>query len=320
MKRKEKILTPEEIRAKLIQLGQPNWIHSEPLAGLLPTSEGLKILPLSPMAETGTLLVLLVDAAGFQFDLGLEIIARLQERYRGLPWKPVLAVEQKYLFLKDAHFFDRFRGSKAFASTPILMDPLGEWFEHLHAKSAPGIALIHRGNPVLELPLLPDPGIALSETERRLQDVFRAEDPGLPLLPPVFPPLQFPIGRRVLDIADLNLGGNWIQGAGSVMTEDSTANFGFAFEGSKLRLIAMSHPNSREPTRFVMTLNDEPLPSAHYGTAVRMGEKGSSVSEITKHGGILELIDAETELRGVVKIRILNAVENPCIVYGARSA
>jgi len=319
MKRKEKPLTPEELKAKLIQQSLPNWLHSEPHLELIPSPEGIRILPLSSKAESEILVVFLIDLTRYSFEIVMESIERLSREYKGLPWKPVLVTDPKYLFLKDGHFYDRFRSFKTFASVPLLLDARGSWFDHFKVGDG-RILLLRRGIEVLQVPLLPGLATQISEMERALQDGLRLEDPGLPLFPIRPQSFTHASDSRILEPRDLTTIGTWMSTPSSILTEDSNAQITFPFEGTRLRLVANSHPNSREPTRFVLTLNQEPLPSAHYGSNMKLGEKGSSVSEVGKNQGLYELISATTPLRGEVRIRFLNAVENPVILYGTRAA
>jgi len=313
MKRKEKPLTPEEIKARLIQQNLENWSHSEPQFSLFPTLEGLKILPLSKSAEQDLFLVFLVDLTHYSADQVLSTLERFHHEYKGLPWKPVLVMEQKYLFLKDTRFYDRFRNIKSFNTLPLFLDGKGEWFEHFNAGSGM-ILLLHRGNEILRLPLLPEISKQIAKMERALQEGLRLDDPGLPLLSVKDQAKGLGPDLRVLPARELTLNGNWMSTPESVVTEDSNAQLSFYFEGSYLRLVASPHPNSREPTRFVITLNQEPIPSVHYGSNTRLGEKGSSISEVSKSHGVFELIHSNTPLRGDVRIKFFNAVENPVII------
>jgi hypothetical protein len=319
MKRKEKPLTIEEIKAGLTKQNLSNWLHSEPILSLFPTPEGIKILPLSGRAESDLLLLFLVDLTHYSSELVLESIERLHHEYKSLPWKPVLVVESKYLFLKDSRFFERFRAYKSFASTPIFFDTKGEWFDQFQAGNGL-ILLLNRGIEILRAPLLPGVSEQISKVERALQDGLRLDDPGLPLFKVKPQNFSHTADLRITAPEELNMTGNWMISPGSIMSEDSNAQIGLYFEGTHLRIVANSHPNSREPTRFIITLNQEPLPSVHYGTNTKLGEKGSSVSEIGKTQGIHELISANTPLRGDIRIKFLNAVENPVIIYGFRAA
>ncbi len=319
MKRKEKPLTIEEIKAKLTQQNLSNWIHSEPKLSLLPTPEGIKILPLSSSAENELLLLFLVDLTHYSSELVLESIDRLHQEYKALPWKPILVIEPKYLFLKDTRFFDRFRSFKTFASTSMFLDTKGEWFEHFNAGDGL-ILLLHRGVEILRVPLVPGVSGPISKVERALQDGLRLEDPGLPLFRVQPQNFSKSPDLRITSPLELSTTGAWITSPGSIMSEDSNAQLGFYFEGSNLRLVGTSHPNSREATRFVITLNQEPIPTAHYGSSTKLGEKGTSISEVSKSQGVYELISSTTPLRGDIRIRFLNAVENPVIIYGFRAA
>jgi hypothetical protein len=320
MKRKEKVLTLDEIKEKMIQASSTSWIHSAPLFGLLPSPEGSKVLPLSPKTEGKIQILFLLDIADYHFDLVLDVIDRLNHDYRGLPWQPIIALEQKYLFLRNPRFFDRFRHAKNFGTIPIYFDPQGEWFERFGAKGGSRIVILHHYQEVLNLPLLPSFSPQIEKMEQQLHEVFRLEDPGLPLLETKSNELKKPIDLRSLPAQDLLLVGNWMQANDSVVTEDSGAGLSFNFEGSHLRIVAITHPNARETARLTVSFNDEPLPSAHYGANTRLGDKGTAVSEINRTSGLYELVSSSLKLKGKITLRFMNAVENPIILYGFRTA
>ena len=320
MKRKEKVLTLEEIKEKIIQASATSWLHSPPLFGLLPTPEGSRMLPLSPTVDGKIQLLFLLDIADYHFDLVLDMIDHLKRDYRGLPWQPLIALEQKYLFLRNPRFFDRFRHSKNFGTIPLYFDAQGEWFERFGARDGSKMVILHNTNEVLNLPLLPNFSAQIQKMELQLHEVLRLEDPGLPLLDTDAHPPKKPLDKRSIPARELLLAGNWMQGNDSIVTEDSTAGLSFNFEGSHLRIVAITHPNARETARLTVSFNDEPLPSAHYGANTRLGDKGTAISEINRTSGLYELVSSSLTLKGKITLRFMNAVENPVILYGIRTA
>ncbi len=320
MKRKEKVLTLEEIKEKLVQNQTPNWIHSAPLFGYVPGPEGIKILPLTSLVEKGIVVLFLVDVADYTFELVMDSIERLKSIYAGLPWIPTIAIEHKYIFLRNPKFFDRYRHSKVFASIPIYYDHQGEWFERYKAEKEPKIVILHQGNEILNIPLSSDMAAQMMKAELQFQEALRIDDQGLPLLDVALSSYKRPQDKRILPARELILDGNWVQASDSVMSEDSNASLSFHFEGSHLRLVAVTHPNARENARFTVSFNDEPLPSAHYGPGTRLGDKGNAISEINRVSGITEIVRSSLELKGTIKLKFLNAVENPVIIYGFRTA
>jgi hypothetical protein len=320
MKRKVKVLTLEEIKEKMLHQTAENWSHSEPHFGLLPTQEGIKILPLSSLTETGLLVLFLVDLVDFSFGLVLDAVEHLRETLHHLPWEAVIIAEEKYTFSRNTHFLDRFRITRSFTSIPFLFDQTGDYFEHFQAKSGPRIVVLHRGNQVLNVPMMPDFPKHLAEVEQQLHDALRVDDPGLPLPDITLAQFSKPVDRRTLPAEELILQGNWVPTSHAIASEDSQAAVSFPIQGYQVRLIASTHGNSRESTRIAISFNDEPLPSAHFGAATRQAEKGMAIAEISKNAGVFEIIHSNVEMKGTVKIRFLNAVETPVIIYGVRIA
>ncbi|NDF14038.1 hypothetical protein EB061_01780 [bacterium] len=320
MKRKAKVLTLEEIKERMIHQSAENWPHSEPHFGLLPTQEGIKVLPFSHLAETGLLVLFLVDLVDFSFALVLDAVEHLRSSLSNLPWDAVIIAEEKYAFSRSPQFLDRYRITRSFSNIPFLYDQKGDYFGRFQAESSPRIVVLHKGIDVLNLPMGPDFAENLATVEQQLHDALRIDDPGLPL--PDISRARFgrPMDRRLIPAKELILQGNWIQTADAVASEDSQATVSFPIQGNQVRLIATTHGNSRESTRMAISFNDEPLQSAHFGSATRQAEKGSAIAEVSKGAGIFEIIHSNVEMKGTVKIRFLNAVENPVILYGVRVA
>ena len=87
-----------------------------------------------------------------------------------------------------------------------------------------------------------------------------------------------------------------------------------------MRLIAASHPLSRESSIINVFLDGAPLLSSLHGTPLRMNDKGFAVMEIAHHTGVYELINSDTAIKGTILIKFMNAVENPVIIYELRTA
>ncbi len=319
-KRKEKPLTPEEIKAKMIQQSSPQWAHSPPLLGLAGTPEGSAFIPLAPEAEKGTLLLFLLDWGDYLADGVLEILSGLLDEYAGLPWTPVIAYQPNTLYLKNTKFFDRYRNHPNFNTIPLFTDPTGDWFDLLRAEGGPVMAIVHQGIVVFKESMKSAPIQVILRAEQKLQEILRVEDPGLPLFGVRERTLKKRLGRGIISPDAFTLNGNWIRGAGSVMTEDSSATLSFQFEGEHLRLLAALHPMARDPCRFTVSLNDEHLVGVHYGPNTHQGDRGSAFVEIGRTQGIYEIIEAESALKGKITFKFLNAVENPVVLYSLHFA
>lgn len=319
-KRKEKPLTLEEIKAKMVQQSEASWLHSTPLIGLAASSDGPVWLPLDPSASEGTLLLFLLDFGDYLSDAILDQISDLMDQYSRLPWRPVIAYQPKTLFLKQAKFFERYRNQSHFHLIPVYTDQTGDWFDTLNTNGAPTLAILHQGVVVFKESFSTDPMRTLFLAEEQLQKILRVEDPGLPLFGVTTRKTKKTLEKGVIPIESLDLGGNWIRGNQTVMTEDSSASVSFQFEGDHLRLLANLHPQARDPSRFSIFFNDEPLAGAHYGPHTYQGDRGNPTVELNRTQGVYEIIDAETTLRGKITLKFLNAVENPVILYSLRFA
>lgn len=319
-KRKEKPLTLEEIKAKMIAQSESSWRHSPPLIGLAASSDGPVWLPLDPSAAEGTLLFLMLELGDHLSDALLETVSDMIDRYSRLPWRPVIAYQPKTLFLKQAKFFERYRTQSHFHLIPLYSDDTGDWFDTLQTNGSPTLAILHQGIVVFKEAFGKDPLLTLLHAESKLQQILRVEDPGLPLFDVTRRETQKTLEKGAIALESLTLNGNWIRGANTVMTEDSAASLSFQFEGEHLRLLANLHPQARDPAKFSIYFNDEPLASAHYGPHTYQGDRGNPTVELNQSQGVYEIIDAERPLRGRITLKFLNAVENPVILYSLRFA
>ena len=319
-KRKEKPLTLEEIKARMSKQSEEFWIHSPPLIGLAASNEGPVWLPLDPSAAEGTLLLLMLDFGDYLSDAILALVSEMMDQYSKLPWRPVIAYQPKTLFLKQARFFDRYKNQSHFPLIPVYADQTGDWFDTLKSNGAPTLAILHQSVVVFKEPFGKNPMLTLFQAEEQLQRILRVEDPGLPLFKATPRETKKVLEKGTIPIESLTLGGNWVQGGNTIMTEDSSATLSFQFEGEHLRLLANIHPQARDPSRFSVHFNDEPLASAHYGPNTYQGDRGNPTVELNRTQGVYEIIDAETPLRGKITFKFLNAVENPVILYSLRFA
>ncbi len=319
-KRKEKPLTLEEIKAKMIQQSEEAWTHSAPLIGLASSNDGPVWLPLDPSAAQGTLLLLMLDFGDYLSDAILELVSDMMDEYTRLPWRPVIAYQPKTLFLKQAKFFDRYRNQSHFHHIPVYSDQSGDWFDALKTGGSPTLAILHQGIVVFKEAFGKDPVRTLFQAEEQLQRILRVEDPGLPLFRVSLRETDKILEKGMIPNDSLTLGGNWIQGGNTIMTEDSSASLSFSFEGEHLRLLANLHPQARDPSRFSIYFNDEPLASAHFGQHTYQGDRGNPTVELNRTQGVYEIIDADTPMRGKITFKFLNAVENPVILYSLRFA
>ena len=320
MKRKQKILTGDELKEKLIAQSADFWLHSDPLCAILLENEGPKLLPLSSETEHGVIALFLLDFGDYSADRVFEILSFWRTIYKKLPWKPVIAFQQKYLFIKNPKFLERYRNIPQFLKTAIYLDPLGEWHEFYQAKDQPTLLLFHEGNLIFKEKLSPDFYKSMISAENQLQEVLRLEDPGLPL-PPIQKNIpQSTIDRKMILPETLAQTGHWVQANRSLVTDDSQAALSFEFEGKHLRLLCTTHPQARENSRIQVLFNQEPLAIARHGEHVHLNDKGLSVMDINKNTGIYELISSEEALKGTVQIKFLNAHENPVILYELRTA
>jgi hypothetical protein len=316
-RRKERPLTLEEIKEKLIQAAGENWLHGEPLCGYTSLIDGGKIIPLSPKVEKSILVLFLLDAGDYTSDRALEALMRWQERYRKLPWTPIIAFRSKYLFQKVPRFFDRFRHIASFQALPLVIDPQDEWFQYFEAKG-PTLVFSYEGNTLFNEALLPDFAEQIENAERKLQENLHVRDPGLPMLEVEPIQVSLPIDTDRKLCTEIAQSGYWSAAGNAIASDDTNAKLSIPFSGTHLRLIAITHPQARENTKALIFLDDVPLNASVHGGNVHPGDRNQSVFEINKYSGVYELVKSDRKISGTITIKFLNAHENPVMIYELR--
>ena len=317
IRRKEKTLTLEELKEKMTQAAEENWIHGEPLCGYTSLIDGGKLIPLSPKVENSILVIFLLDSADYATDRALEALTKWQDRYKKLPWTPVIAFRSKYLFQRNLRFFERFRQIGSFQAIPLVIDPMNEWF-HFYDAKGPTLVFSYRGQTVFKESLVPDFPAKIELAEQKLQDTLHIENPGLPVLEIEKPKLLLPIDHSTKLPNEITQSGYWTVAADSIASDDPNAKLTVPFSGTHLRLVAISHPNARENTKAQVFLDDVPLIASLHGSQVHPGDRGQSVFEVNKYTGIYEIVRSDRKIQGVITIKFTNALENPVVVYELR--
>jgi hypothetical protein len=320
LRKKEKVLSPAEIKEKIKKDSASHWMHSEPLFGIYSFPEGPRLLAVSDNAEHEVLLVFLLDAADYVTDRILDALALWKDRYRKLNWKPVLVFQQKYQFLKNAKFYERYKASPVFHTIPIYLDPFGELFEKYGSQKEPVALFLNRGEMAYSTPMMIDFPDKLLEIEAQLHRNLRQQDDGLPLPLLYRYDITAPIDQRQVKASEMTQTGNWIDGRTSLITDDPHAVLSFGFEGKSLRLIATLHPQARENAKIYITLDDQPLNHTLHSPLIHENDKGQSVLEINRNTGIYEILHSNQPIRGIVKFHFHLVIETPVIFYELRQA
>ena len=319
IRRKERPLTPDEIKEKLIQSTHEHWLHGDPLCGYTPLIDGGKIIPLIPKGENTIFLFFLLDAGDYATDRTLEILGKWQERYRKLPWTPVLIFRSKYLFQKNPRFFERFRQIGSFQALPLFIDPQDEWFEFFKVKG-PTLVFSYQGTIHFNEPLNPGFTAQIEKAESKFQELLHLNDHGLPLVEVEPFSISLPMDHSSKNYTDVTQVGYWKNAGNGIATDDPNAKLSFSFSGTHLRFLAITHPQARENAKAQIFLDDIPLAANIHGEQVHPGDRGQSILEVNKHFGVYEIIASDRKIQGVVTIKFINTLENPVIFYELRMA
>ena len=227
--------------------------------------------------------------------------------------------QQKYIFLKNPKFFDRYKSRASWLSTAIYLDAFGESHEWANSLDHPSLILLTHGKIFLKENLWKNFSEKVLSAEGQLQEALRIDDPGLPL-----PLLQKSSSRNLVDSQmiranEVTLSGNWTEGKGTLMTEDSTSTLTTSFEGNTLRALIDLHPESRDSVKVQVTFNDSPIPENNFGPQLRNDDKGNTILEVGKSLGIYDIFVSPEKVRGVFKFYFLSVARNPILFYELRA-
>ena len=307
-KKREKEVTPEQMREKYRKEYSQFWMNSEVMFGA-------NLFPVSPGFANEITVVFLLDAGDFTTERVCETMQAWNIKYAKLPWTPVIAFQQKYAFMKNAKFTDRYRNHRVF------LDVFGDLFERFGSGSEPVAVLLRKGELIGSYPLLPEIGSTLSQLEGELQKCLRIDDPGLPLpVPEKWVKKGGPVNQNTIPAGSVTTFGEWTASETMLFTENNNTSISIPFKGKHLRMVAMAHPNALESVKASITYNEKSLYNGIQGPLVHDDNVGASIFEINKVIGTYDLIQSEHELTGIVKITFTNVFDVGVIFYGFRIA
>jgi hypothetical protein len=307
-KKREKEITPEQMKEKFRKEFSSFWLNSEVLFGA-------NLFPVANSFSQEVTIIFLLDASDFTTERVCEIMQSWSVKYSKLPWTPVIAFQQKYAFMKNSKFLERYRNQK------IYLDVFGDLFERFGSGSEPVAVLLKNGELISSMPLLPNISESLYALESELQKCLRLDDPGLPLpVPEKWAKKGLPMSQNVISAGNVTTSGEWNSTETMLFTENNNTTISVPFKGKHLRMIAMAHPNALEPVKASITFNEKSLYNGIQGPIVHDDNTGASIIEINKTIGNYDMIQSDHEISGIVKITFTNVYDVGVIFYGFRIA
>jgi len=305
-KKREKEITPEQLREKYRKDYGPFWHHSEVLFGA-------NLYPVSETFNNEITIIFLLDAGDFSTERVMETVQNWTVKYAKLPWVPVFAFQQKYAFMKNAKFMERYKNHKLF------IDVFGDLFERFGSGSEPVAVLLKNGQMSTSMPLLPKLSEQLFNLENELQKLLRVDDPGLPLpIAERWSKKDSPMEQKIVTPAEVTTSGEWNGNEAMLFTDSNHTSISIPFKGRHLRMVGMAHPNALESVKASVTFNDKSLYNGIQGPFIHDDNAGNSMLEINKVVGNYDLIESDHEITGIVKINFLNVYDIGMIFYGFR--
>jgi len=301
LRKKERVLTPEEFKAKQKRDYAPFWFNSEVIFGA-------NLYPVSESFTKQVTVLFLLDVADYTTERVIELLHYWEEKYTKLHWQGIIVFEQKYAFLKNPKFFDRYKGQK------IFLDTFGELFQRFGSLKEPVAVILKNGELVSSLPLLPNFSDTALDVENLLQSTLRIQDPGLPLPSAEKLTPNSATTQQTVTPEGVSTFGEWNGSKNLLITEKNGSIIAVPFKGKRLRLIAMAHPNARDSIKVSIMFNEKPLSNALQNSLIH-DFSGMTTFDINKVTGIYDLIESENEITGIIKLTFLNAFESGAVFY-----
>ena len=143
LKKKERVLTRAEFIAKQKRDYAPFWINSTVLFGA-------NLFPVEESFTKQITILFLLDVANYSTERAACMLQNWNEKYAKLHWESVFVFQQKYAFLKNTKFFERYKNQKVF------LDTFGELFERFGSQTEPVAVILKNGELISSMPLLPN--------------------------------------------------------------------------------------------------------------------------------------------------------------------
>jgi hypothetical protein len=318
MRRREKPLSPEQIRDRCLKEYSESWKHSEPHFGFLPDGS---MLSLSKTFAQDICILFLLDSADYTTERVMDFLVYLKLQYPRLPWTPIFIFSYKYEFLKNIKFYDRYKSFNHFSTTSMFIDQ----FQHLDrmhkVAGEPTVVFFHKSHDITKVQLTYQLSNDLCRVEETLQNALRMNDPGLPL--PRIAPHEWtaPIDHTRYQLKDTVQDGSWfpVEGGG-IVTDDPKATVSFVVNAKTLRLISVLHPQARDACKIHVTLDDKAVPTNLCGSNLKPDDKGHTLVEINRFQGNYELLNSNAAVKGMIKLHFVSVIENPVIFYEMRAS
>lgn len=302
LRKKERVLTPAEFKAKQKRDYAPFWFNTEVLFGA-------NLYPVAESFENNVNVLFLLDVADYTTERVLTLLDYWDDKYGKLNWNGILVFQQRYAFLNQAKFFERYKQQKVF------LDTFGELFQRFGSENEPVAVILKNNELITSMPLSKNFSQTAMQLELELQKSLRMGDPGLPLAAPGLLPEKSSKGQQSVGPDGVSTFGEWNGTNTLLVTEKNGSIISVPFKGKNLRLIAMAHPNSRDNIKIGITLNEKHISNAAQTSLIHEDNNGDTFFEINKTTGIYDLVQSDTELTGVIKLTFLNAYDNGAVFY-----
>lgn len=318
-KKREQVMSIEEMRIKVKNEKIAYWHHSPVLFGIVKTSHGLQFIPVVPHFENTAYLLFFLHPSDLLAKSIIEFIDTLEGRYKNLPWKPVIIFSQHLSYEKNPVFFEPFKHLKIYQKIPVYLDYFNEFLEWAKVGQQSKLILFAHGVREEEIEFNKKVPEQLLNVERALQSHLRAHDPGLPL--PLLYEYSMEGAYDVVKLApqEVTKNGRWVGPTNFALeTEDPSAQIIIPFDGRTLRVLASLHTQARDDSKVYITLDDRPLAQSLLGKHTSTDSQGTSLFEIDRTTGAFDVLSSEEPVQGIIKLEFKNAAVNPICFYGLR--
>lgn len=330
-KKKQIILTHDElVRLAKSELA-PYWVYSSPVVAATGVGATGKLFPLDPKFSEKTWMFVRVDLTEPGSSKLFEVALEWHKRYSLFPYSTLLIIHPRFEFYSKAKSIEEVL-DKFNTRIPTAIDQ-NLAFATLTEVKTPAQINIVQGDVILHTFPVEQLNLdVMQKAEKALQIALRKNDPGLSL-PFIYEPEEkgfFGTKSMSVDISEtekvkglgLNLVGNWNVESNRITTQDSKASFSFNIpkftEPMQISICAEPTDPKSMGSSFHVEIDEMPTPDTMLGSDCKYDEVQNANCPF-KHGGTFSIAkNVNSKFNTKVTIKTPLAGNKPLAIYGFR--
>lgn len=330
-KKKQIILTQEE----LVQLAKkehaPFWVYTSPVVAAVGDATAGSLFPLDPKFNEKTWLFIRMDLTDPASSKLFEIALEWHKRYSLFPYSTLVIVHPRFEYYLRAKTVEEVLDHYS-SRIPTMIDHDLSFARLTGAKFSSHISIVQKASIVQSISLEKINLQNVQAVERELQKSLRLTDPGLslPLVYEPEDPLFFRTPFSSVDITEvekvkamgLNLVGKWEISGQKIATQDSTASLTFNIpkSSSPLSMLVCAEPTDPKSlgASFIAEVNGTAPSDTMLGAECRYDEVQNAICAFKQAGSFFVLKNLQSGRHDTVTLKVPLAGNKPIAIYGFR--